>query len=170
MIDDRIFRENGKFKKGHPGFNQHTKPPPPDQSTPTDTDADTDFDAAILAAAQQFGTTKKPKVGLAGYCASLRDTRPQDFAMLVAKATARRSFAQEARAAAVPITVEIVPCPANYFIPGEEARALWSARTGERPVLVIDNNTIDNDPDDNATPDDDTDPDDLFSDDPDDAG
>ena len=141
MTDDKdLYFENGKFKKGHPGINQHTKPPPP---PPTDAETD-DFDIAILTAAQSFGTPKgKTKTGLPGYCNNLRDTRPQDFALLVAKALTRRTFAQDRRAAAIPITMEIVPCPSNFFMPYEEARASWIARTPGSipPQLVVDNDT-----------------------------
>ena len=38
--------------------------------------------------------------------------------------------AQSAAAANIPITVEFTPCPSNFFIPAEEAHALWAARTG----------------------------------------
>lgn len=133
-LDD--FRdEHGRLKKGHPGFNQHSKVA--DTSPPLlDADTDNDFDTAILAAANNFGRAK-PKTGLPGYCASLRDQRPQDFALLVTRALARRTATPSA--AAIPITIEIVPCPVDFFIPGPEAQALWAARTGGAPVLVIDN-------------------------------
>lgn len=132
--DDTHFRANGKFKKGHPGFNKPVNPP-----EPPPVDAETDIDAAVLFAASSFGTTKKPKTGLAGYAASLRDTRPQDFAVLVKQASARRAQSAADAAAHIPITIEVVPCPSNYFIPYEEAAALWTARLGDRPVLVVDN-------------------------------
>ena len=100
--------------------------------------------SAVLYAAQSFGTTKKPKTGLAGYCASLRDTRPQDFALLVTKATARRSLAVHNAAAYAPIVVEFVTCPSNYFLPHDEARN-HGPRTGSAPVLVVDNEDDDTD-------------------------
>jgi hypothetical protein len=133
--DKSAYFENGKFKKGHPGFNKPLNPPP----TIDPLDADTDFDAAILAAAQRFGHGSKAKTGLAGYCASLRDTRPQDFAVLVTKALSRRTLASQSSIAAIPITVDIVPCPSNHFVPAAEAQAHWSAKITGRPQLFIDN-------------------------------
>ena len=151
MSDDAAYREKGKFKKGHPGSNQHTNPPPPSPEPP----ADGEFDAAILAAANDFGTTKKPKTGLPGYCASLRDSRPQDFAILVTKALARRTAAHDNATAYAPITVGFTTCPSNFFVPFDEAQALWAAKTSERPVLVIDNS--DTPPIDDDTPSEDDD-------------
>ena len=145
MTAERI---KGRFVKGHKGTNQHTNPPPPPPSPP----ADGDFDSAILAAANNFGTASKPRTGLAGYCASLRDTRPQDFAILVTKALARRAQAHDNAAAAIPLTVTFTTCPSNFFMPADEARASWDARVGHSPVLVIGNADTPNDTQDDDTP------------------
>ena len=109
-----------RLQSTQPGATAQPRPPPhPHPRTPTQISI-----PLFSPPPNNFGRPAgKPKVGLAGYCASLRDTRPQDFAALVTKALARRQFAQRQPAAAIPITVEFATCPSNYFIPGEEARA-----------------------------------------------
>ena len=141
MSKDNLRDAKGRLLPGHKFLGNQPKPPDPPPET------ETDFDAAILHAASSFGTPQKPKVGLAGYFASLRDNRPQDFALLVTRALTRRTQANSAAALAIPLTVEVVPCPTNFFVPYEEARSLWAARTGHSPVLVIDNAIIEADDD-----------------------
>jgi hypothetical protein len=135
----------GRLLPGHKGTNKPLLPPTID---PLDTD--TDFDAAILNAATTFGRPGgKAKTGLAGYCNNLMHHRPQDFAALVTRALSRRSLASQSSASAIPITVDIVPCPANHFVSAEAASAVWSAKITGRPQLI--DEPPDDPPDDTLT-------------------
>jgi len=140
--DDSIIRdERGRIVKGSPGL--HRKPeqqseqqaqPSPDASPISDAS----FDDDLIAAANSFGQPRT-KTGRRAWCESLRDQKPTEYAQLLTRALARKGEAQYSAASATPITVEIVPCPNGYFIPGDEARALWAAKATGRPQLVIDN-------------------------------
>jgi len=133
----------GVLLKGAPPLYKG-KPPPPPTDTPIDP-TDTDFDAAILQAATHYGT-KTPKVGLAGYAANLRDTRPQDFALLVTRAHSRKKAAI-ATAISGLTSITFTVAPSGQFLPYAQAREDWVRRHNfiDTPQLVVDNTDTDTD-------------------------
>lgn len=132
----------GRFQKGHKGSNQYTKTK---QLNPTP-DTDASFDDDLIAAANSYGQPRT-KTGRRAWCEALRDQKPTEYAQLLTKALARKAEAATNPDAYRPITVEILPCPENYFIPAEQAGIAFEKRTGmtlttkeppppSRPVLV----------------------------------
>ena len=111
MTDD--FRdEKGRIIKGHPGLNR--KQAQPDTSPTPEPDLPSpDFDEAIIKAAHSYGTGSKGKVGLAGYCANLRDTRPVEYATLLSKALARKAEAATSAITGAGVTVNFTTAPSR---------------------------------------------------------
>jgi hypothetical protein len=142
LRDDSIIRdERGRIVKGSPGLHRkQSDPPTQSDKQGTQQVNDPSFDDDIIAAAESFGQPRTKKTGRRAWCEALRDQKPTDYAQLLTKALARKGDAATSAASAIPIVVDIVPCPENYFIPGAEAHALWSAKVTGRPQLVIDNN------------------------------
>lgn len=145
---------SSKFTKGHKGSNQYTKAQQSDPSPDTDTPSP-DFDAAIIKAAHSYGSGTKVKMGLAGYCANLRDTRPVEYATLLSKALARKAEASYDSNTVNPgVQIFFTTAPAGMYIDAdgklieaEGARAEWARKTGHqdeppppsplsKPVLV----------------------------------
>ena len=154
LRDDTIIRdERGRIVKGSSAINKakQAQSDQPDPAPDTDTPSP-DFDAAIIAAANNFGTSTKPKMGLAGYCANLMESRPVEYAALLKSALARKADASYDPSTITPgVQISFVTAPSGMYvdengklIEAEGARAEWARRTSHqdepppasKPVLI----------------------------------
>ena len=137
---DLYFTPSGKFAKGHPGFNQHTKgkftADSPDTQPSPDIPAGS-FDDDLIAAADDYGRPRS-KIGRRAWCENLRDSRPVEFAGLLSKALARKDEAQINAASGSPsVQVFFTNAPAGMFVDengqlveAADAKAEWERRAG----------------------------------------
>jgi len=128
--------ERGRLRPGHKGTNQYTKQPPTQSGQPVAEpflgNSDNSDDVVIYVS-RNFGRKGLPKDGQIGYYVWLMEERPADFNAQHSRAIARKADEQIIVAGSPKIeTVNILSCPTDHYIAGDQMRAMWEKEYGAK--------------------------------------